>query len=91
MFNICKQDNDNFDTYLSRLRKLAKTCNYGPLQDELIKDRIVVGIQDNSVCKRLLQEESLTLNRCIDICHAAESTEAKLKTISSTTRSTTEK
>lgn len=81
VFNCCKQEDESFDSYLSKLRKLSKTCQYQHLQDELIKDRIVVGVKDNSVRKRLLQEENLTLRKCVDICRSAESTTAKLKTI----------
>ena len=40
-----------------RLRSLASTCEYGRLTDQLIKDRIVVGIVDENVRKRLLQEQ----------------------------------
>ena len=39
---------------LTALRKLAKTCNYGSLTDSLIRDRMVVGISDNSARKKLL-------------------------------------
>ena len=64
---------------MSKLRKLAKTCNYGELEQSLIRDRIVCGIIDNTARKRLLQEVKLTLTECID--KALESTCAKLKTM----------
>ena len=40
-----------------------------------------MGIRENSTRKRLLQESELTLNRCIDICRANESTAIQLKAI----------
>ncbi|CAC5398224.1 unnamed protein product [Mytilus coruscus] len=81
-FNICNQSEaENIDTYVSKLRKLAKTCNYQDLIESLIRDRIVCGIRDNTARKRLLQEDKLTLNKCIDICRALESTSAKMKTM----------
>ncbi|KAG1661281.1 hypothetical protein GQR58_021516 [Nymphon striatum] len=81
-FNMCKQnENDKFDAYVSKLRKLANTCNYGTLQDSLIRDRIVCGITDNTCRKRLLQEETLTLEKCINICRAVESTSLRLKSM----------
>ena len=50
MFNTSKQESkENFDTFLNRLRKLASTCNYGILHEDLIRDRIVVAITDNHV------------------------------------------
>jgi len=40
---------ETFDAYVSKLRKLAGTCNYGGICDELIRDRIVCGIRDNTI------------------------------------------
>ena len=69
------------DAYVTALRKLAKTCNYGTLADSLIRDRIVVGINDNSARKKLLQAGKLTLSQCIDICRSSETSARQLKTM----------
>ena len=45
--------------------------------EELIRDRVVLGIQDDSVRKRLLQEPNLTLQGCLDICRAYESSKTQ--------------
>ena len=82
LFNMCCQaEAESFDSYLSKLRKLSKTCEYGALTDSLIKDRIVVGVRDNGLRKRLLQEDGLNLQKCIDMGRATESTTARVKTI----------
>ena len=67
---------ESFDKYLAALRTMSKTCNFGDLhvQESLIRDRIVVGLRDNSVRKRLLQESKLTLKGTIDICKSSETT-----------------
>ena len=70
---------ESIETYVASLRSLAKTCNYGELANDLIRDRIVVGIRDNSVRKRLLRESKLTLKSCVDICRASECTAQQLK------------
>ena len=67
------------DAYVTVLRSLSKSCNYGTLEDTLIRDRIVVGIRDNATRKRLLQESKLTLKACVDTCRAAETTSAQIK------------
>ena len=36
---------ENFDGYLTDLRKIAANCNFGTLKDGLIADRIVCGIR----------------------------------------------
>jgi len=81
-FNKRDQElNESIDSYVAVLRNLVKTCNYGTLETNLILDRIVMGIRENSTRKRLLQESGLTLNRCIDIYRANESTAVQLKAI----------
>ena len=81
-FNKRDQElNESINSYVAALRNLAKTCNYGTLEENFIRDRIVMGIRENSTRERLLQESELTLNRCIDICRANESTAIQLKAI----------
>ena len=70
---------ESIDTYLSSLRKLAKTCNYDALEDSLIRDRMVIGIRDESTRKKLLQHSKLSLKVCVDICRANEQTEQRIK------------
>ena len=56
-FNNRNQDlNESIDTYASALHTLAFTCDFGELKDQLIRDKIVCGIQNNAVRKKLLQE-----------------------------------
>lgn len=82
IFNQREQEpGERIEAYVTALRRLSKTCNYGVLEDSLIRDRIVIGIQDGTVRKRLLQEANLTLKKCIDICRAAETTSHQMKTL----------
>ena len=47
-FNKAVQDgNRDFDHFIIKLRTLADTCEYGTLKENLIHDRIVIGIKDN--------------------------------------------
>ena len=71
LFNRANQENEKIDQYLNRLRKLASTCVYGALCDELIRDRLVTGIKSNEVRKRLLREKALALNTALDTIRAA--------------------
>ena len=82
IFNSRKQEQgESFDTYLNALRTLSKTCNYGPLRDSLIRDRIVIGIRNDPSRKRLLHESKLTLDMCIKMCRAYESTDRRIQTM----------
>ena len=80
--NRNQETEESFDAYLTALKALAKTCNFGSLKDELIRDRIVYGIRDTGTRKKLLQEAGLTLQRCIDTCRSAETTATQMKAMS---------
>ena len=85
LFNQRVQEvGESFDSFLTALRTLAKTCNFGNMQDRMIRDRVVVGIKENSTRKKLLIETKLTLNKCIDICRANENTAKQLKDMTQT-------
>ncbi len=46
-FNIRKQEeNETVDSFVTALYALAEHCNYSALHDELIRDRLVVGLAD---------------------------------------------
>ena len=81
LFNSANQENENIYQYLNRLQKLASTCAYSALCDELIRDRLVTGIKSHEVRKRLLHVKALTLNTALDIIRAAETASDQLKKI----------
>ena len=57
---------------------MSNTCEFGNLEESLIRDRVVFGIQDNSVGERLLRDPDLSLQAAIE---KAELTNAQLKQI----------
>ena len=81
--NRSQEQTETIDTYVTALRALAETCKFGTLKDHLIRDRIVCGVRENAVRRKLLQESGLTLSKCVDICRAAEATSAQLKEMAS--------
>ena len=85
VFNNRNQATDEtIDAYTSALRTMASTCQFGVLKEELIRDRIVCGIRENTTRKKLLQESNkLDLRKAIDICRSSESTTAKIKAMTS--------
>ena len=47
-FNNCSQNLDEtIDQNVTRLKALSRNCEFAALEDFLIKDRIVCGINDN--------------------------------------------
>ncbi|XP_063390130.1 uncharacterized protein LOC134675751 [Cydia fagiglandana] len=78
LFNIKNQNEESFDEYLLALKKLAKRCDYKDFEEEILRDRIVVGIKDGEVIKELLKKQDLTLETAINICRASEGAAAQV-------------
>ena len=78
-----KKENETVDQYITTLRRLAQTCNFcACLRDSLIRDRLVLGFNNNDIQKKLLQDRKLTLTKAIDICRSSEKTKQQVKNIS---------
>ena len=80
-FNRRTQDvGESYDQYKTALRKLAEGCEFDTITpDEMLRDRLVFGIRDSKVRERLLRESKLTLAKTDEICRAAESMQAQIK------------
>ena len=83
LFNTCSQgQGERFDSYLNKLRTSIKSCEYGALEDELLRDRIVLGTNNKNLQSRFLSESSLTLDKAIDTCRSNELAEQQLGRLS---------
>ena len=78
-----QEEQESIDAYVTVLRNLAKSCNFCDCMcDSLIRDRIILGVNNNAIRKKLLQVRGLTLNQCIDTCRSNEATTSQMKAIS---------
>ena len=59
--------------YLALLRSLAEPCDYGAVLDEMLRDRLIIGINDDAIQRRLLSEPDLDLARAIKLATSMES------------------
>ena len=65
-FNMRKQeDGETVDSFITALYELVEDCNYGLLREEMIRDRLVVGIKDVKLSERLQLDNALTLEKAI--------------------------
>jgi len=60
---------------------LAESCAFSTLQDEMIRDRIVLGCQDHEARARLFHEKECTLDKAVEILRVSEATRQQLKDI----------
>ena len=70
-----QEDGETVDTFITALHALAEHCDYGTLKDEMIRDRIVVGLQDSKLSEKLQLDSELSLAKAIN--HARQSEAVK--------------
>lgn len=76
-FNMrVQEEGESVEEYITALHKLAETCDYEKfgvgMQDELIRDRLVIGLLDKKVNQKLQLEDNLTLERAIQVARQCE-------------------
>ena len=87
VFNMCSQNpEETVDEFVNRIRKLASSCQFGILTEELIRDKLVLGISDQTTKLRLLKEEDLTLNKAVNICRSSEIANIQLKSMKASSK-----
>ena len=77
------------DAFITDLYALAEHCQYGGLRDEMIRDRIVVGIRNSQLSEKLQLDSKLTLESAITevrLTETVKSQQTLLRRSSSETR-----
>ncbi|CAC5416847.1 unnamed protein product [Mytilus coruscus] len=73
-FNKRKQDDDEgVESFVTSLYTLTEHCGYNDLRQEMIKDRIVVGIKDSNLSLKMQLDPELTLKKATDMARQSES------------------
>lgn len=88
MFNKRVQNpGEKFEEFLTDVKKLAQSCEFQYLQDQLIRDKLVMGITDLSLQERLLRmgSEELTLQKTIEYCRSAEASKQQMSNLHQST------
>ena len=80
-FTSRQEEQDKFDEFYTKLRKLSEDCEFNQLRDSLIKDMIIIGIRDKKLQKRLLRENDITLEKVLSNCRASEASKLQTKSI----------
>ena len=67
-----RQKGESVATYVSELRGLAQFCNFGESLETMLRDRLVCGINDESIQRRLLAEATLTFKKALELAQGME-------------------
>eukprot|EP00731_Ephydatia_muelleri_P011535 Em0006g429a len=77
-----RQQGESVSVYVTQLKELARKCEFGDALNDMLRDRLVCGINDERVQKRLLVEVNLTFDSALKIsqgCEVAERGEQVLE------------
>ncbi|UYV63189.1 hypothetical protein LAZ67_2003384 [Cordylochernes scorpioides] len=60
-----QEEGEPIDEFITSLYSLAESCEYATLHDEMIRNRIVVGVRDKNLSERYQLDESFTLEKAV--------------------------
>jgi hypothetical protein len=82
-----QKPDESVEQFVTELKRFAKNCEYGELTNSIVKGRIVERIRNDRTRARLLREKDLSLERCMEVCKAAEVADKHMKTLTDKSRS----
>lgn len=67
-----RQTGQSVSSFVVELRRLSEFCEFGTVLDDMLRDRLVCGINDDCIQKRLLAETNLTLAKAVELATSME-------------------
>ncbi|UYV62479.1 K02A2.6-like [Cordylochernes scorpioides] len=67
-----QEDREPVDEFITSLYKLADSCEFEGLHEQLIRDRIVVGVRDKPLSERMQLDSELTLEKAVKMVRQQE-------------------
>ncbi|UYV79048.1 hypothetical protein LAZ67_17000865 [Cordylochernes scorpioides] len=67
-----QEDREPVDEFITSLYKLADSCEFEGLHEQLIRDRIVVGVRDKALFERMQLDSELTLEKAVKMVRQQE-------------------
>ena len=70
---------ESVSMYVAELCHLSNHCDFGPALNEMLHNRMVCGIEEPKIQRRLLAESDLTLDKAFELAVASESADKNAK------------
>ena len=65
-------EGENIAEFVTGLRRLSEHCKFGTTLEDMLRDRLVCGISDDRIQRRLLGERELTFEKAVEIATATK-------------------
>ena len=59
-------ENESLDEFASRIKNVAKNCNFDKLEEELATQQFIIGLRDARLRRKLIEEHETNLERAIN-------------------------
>ena len=81
-----QEPDETVEQFVTALKALATSCQFGDTQEERLRDQMVFGVRDldNALRKQLLQRKDLNFSSCLEACRSFEATTRQMKVMSTT-------
>ncbi len=77
---------ESIATFMSELRSLAEFCNFEDTLEAMLRDRLVCGVNDDRMQRRLLSEPKLTFKRALELAQGLETAAKNVQELQASTR-----
>lgn len=84
-----QKNGEPFDTFLLDIRQLVKTCEFGEMEDAMLRDRIVMGVTNKKLQRHLLETANLTYTQAVEKSRADEKTQEQTTNMNKAVNKTT--
>lgn len=80
-FTSRQESNQNIEQFVTELKNKAKQCEFGEInvKDDLIKTMIIIGIKDEALRAKLLENEHKNIEQVIECCIMTENSRKNLR------------
>ena len=78
-FTYKQKEGQSFHEIVIQLKRLSSDCEFSELKDSLIRDTIIIGVNDDRLRERMLREPDLDLSKTLLLGNSAEQTKKHVK------------
>lgn len=77
-----RRPHETIAVFTAQLKKLVEHCNFGDTLNQMLRDRLVCGVNNEKWQQRVLAEEGLTYDKALKMLLALEAAEREVKDLS---------
>ena len=74
-----REKGESIAQFVTCLRQISENCGYGASLKEMLRDRLVCGVNHDGIQRKLLSEKDLTYDRAYELSMAVEAAERNTK------------